>query len=127
MKSLLTIAFLLVASVAFAQTPPSAVFTASSDHSAVVGTTPVLTNYSLEVVVGTTTGALAFTKNLGKPTPVNGIITAPVPEFLGRTNGVYFAQVSAIGPGGTSKSLFSDPFSWISAAPAAAGKPSIQE
>jgi len=59
----------------------SAEFTASADHSTIdpFGRS-IVEGYRLDVFVdGTTT--IAFTKQLGKPLPVNNIITLVVPEF----------------------------------------------
>jgi hypothetical protein len=111
-----------------AQAPaPTLVFVASADHATVVGTTPVVTGYQLDVLMDTGNGALAFTRSLGKPVPnAQQEITTVIPEFLGRANGIYVARVSAQGPGGTSASQPSDPFPWVGQPPAPPGKPSMR-
>ena len=117
---------LLITLPAKAQNAPSATFTASPDHAATVGTVELLSSYQLDVMRETTTGVLAFSKSLGKPTPDSGNqIRVPVPEFLTQGNGVYIATVSALGPGGTARSVPADPFVWISQPPAPPGKPSV--
>ena len=126
-KLVFTVLMILVASSAIAQTPPTVTFAASADHNTVVGTTPVVASYAVDVWLTTASGPALFTVPLGKPSPVNGNITAPVPQFLGRANGVYIGQAAATGPGGTSRSQFSDPFPLITGAPAAPGKPSFSQ
>lgn len=122
----LCLLLLLVALSARAQNPPSVSFTASSDHNVLVGTTPVLDGYQLDVMKETASGALAFTRTLGKPTPdASNQIVVPVPEFLTQGNGLYVATVSATGPGGTARSVPADPFAWVSQPPALPGKPSV--
>lgn len=110
---ILCVALLLAAGVS-AQTvvnPSKVVFTASPDHSAVVSGVAVLTNYQLDVMKDTATGALAFTQGLGKPTPsATNDITVTVAQFLTMGNGTYVAKVSAVGPGGANASAPSNPF-----------------
>lgn len=106
-----------VAAPAVAQTvnPTATVFTPSSDHTAVVGGIPVLDHYQLDVMVGTASGALSFTKDIGKPNPnAQNEISVAIPEFASRSTGVYAATVSAVGPGGTGRSS-AVPFVRISA------------
>lgn len=108
--------------------PTQAVFVASPDHSVVVNGTAVLTNYQLDIMVGTATGALAVSQNLGKPTPAqttNEITSDISPVIQKLTSGTYVAFVSAVGPGGAGKSPASDPFGRITAA-GAPSKPSIR-
>lgn len=126
MRIWLTLALISMSAAASAQTAPVAEFNASPDHSIVVGATPVVSGYQLDVMLGTVTGALSFTKSLGKPTPdASNLIRVPLPEFLTKANGIYVATVSATGPGGTTRSVPSDPFSWMTV-PAPAGKPAIR-
>lgn len=110
---------LVMASGASAQNmvnPTKAQFTASTDHDAAVGGMAVVTSYQLDAMIGTATGALAFSANLGKPTPdASRVIVVPVPQFLTMPNGSYVATVSAVGPGGAGKSAPSNPFSRIGA------------
>jgi hypothetical protein len=117
--------FLLAADVR-AQTAPTAVFTASPDHNAVVGGVAIVASYQLDMMHASATGALAFSKGLGKPTPdASNTISVAIPEFLAQPSGVYVGTVSAVGPGGAGKSAPSDPFAWVTA-PAQPGKPSIR-
>lgn len=120
----------LLAGPAAAQTVtnPSAVdFTASADHSRVLTDgTAVLTGYQLDVMIASPTGAVAFTKGIGKPTPDgNGLISVPVPEFIKLSNGSYTATVSAVGPGGSSPSPASAPFNRVGP-PSAPGRPTVR-
>lgn len=116
----------LWASAASAQSSARVEFSASADHSTAVGSTPLVTGYQLDVMVDTATGALAFTKSLGKPSPsAQGEIVVPLPEFAARPNGVYVGRVSAQGPGGSTPSLPSAPFAWIGQPPAPPGQPRV--
>ena len=106
-RLLLVLLLSAVAVSASAQTvnPTTTLFTASPDHSAVVGGNPVLDHYQLDVMVGNAGGALSFTKDIGKPTPnAQNEISVQVPEFATRTSGVYALTVSSVGPGGTGRS-----------------------
>lgn len=112
-------------------TPSSGIsFTPSPDHNATVtvgGTVVnVVTTYVLVVHQGTTaTGPVAFTLDLGKPTPVSGSITVkPVANFGGLAQGSYVATVTANGSGGSAVSPLSDPFARVNP-PAATGKPTV--
>ena len=108
-------------------------FTASADHSTIFAGTPVLTSYNLElylkgnVIGGVPSGSPVFNVNLGKPTPAAGeIVTATIKSLaalLPNNEYVYFVRVT--GPGGTNRSIASDPFGFPSA-PVIAGKPGIQ-
>jgi hypothetical protein len=74
--------------------------------------TPVLTNYTLTIraQVG---GALFITRSLLKPAPSNDnlIVVRPIPEFGNLPqNSVYFAEIQAVGPGGSSEAAQSNPF-----------------
>lgn len=119
--------------LALAQTnPTSLVFTASPDHAIVVNGTPVLTRY--DVVVKDGQGATVATVPLGKPTPAApvppatiGDITVPAtPMNAALTrSGTYTATLVAVGPGGSTSSVPSDPFPFW-APPAATGKPSAR-
>ena len=118
----------VLAGAAQAQTtvinPTAVEFTASADHNTSVGGVAVVGNYQLDTVSLTPTGALAFTKALGKPTPSpQNLIRVTVPEFLTLTaNQVHYAYVSAVGPSGSGRSAVSDPFARLGA-PTAPGKP----
>lgn len=129
-RMLLVIALSLVPVFAQAQTvvnPSKIVFTASPDHNVVLTSgTAVLTSYELEIMAGTPTGAVAFTKGLGKPAPDgSNTITVTVPEFLTLMNGTFVGTVSAMGPGGVGVSIPSNPFDHVGK-PAAPGKPTAQ-
>lgn len=123
MTRFLLILALLLPATGDAQTavinPTQASFVASADHTLVVAGTPVVTAYQLDVMVSTPTGALAFTFNLGKPTPGTGNrIAVTVPQLATLATGAYVATVSAVGPGGAGKSIPSLPFGRIGAATA---------
>lgn len=110
------LALLALASPAQAQVvnPTKVEFVASSDHALVVNGTAVVTGYQLDVMVSAPTGALAFSSNIGKPTPgANSLISVIVPQLSALTNGVFVATVSALGPGGSGKSTPSAPFGRI--------------
>ena len=119
---------LVVASPADAQTinPTQIQFAASPDHNLTVGATPVVSNYQLDVITTAAGGALAFTVNLAKPTPdASNLITANVTQLTALANGLYTGSVSAVGPGGATKSVPSDPFGRVGP-PAAPGKPTAR-
>jgi hypothetical protein len=121
-RYLVALVALLVATAASAQTvvnPTTAQFVASVDHALLVNGTAVVSGYQLDAMVGTVTGALAFSFNLGKPTPSTGnVISIVVPQLATLANGSYVATISALGPGGSGKSAPTPPFSRIG--PAAA-------
>jgi hypothetical protein len=125
LKFIIAATLVLFASVATAQTvvdPTKVVFTASTDHNTVniLDGTPAVTGYQLDVMsalpqTGTgplTAGALAFTIQLGKPTPdANNTIVATPTQFTTMTPNIkYVATVSAVGPGGVGVSGLSNPF-----------------
>jgi hypothetical protein len=92
--------------------PTKVAFTASPDHSILVNNVAVLDSYQFDTMVGTASGALAFSTNLGKPTPASSgcpanvpapCIVAPVSNLSALTNGVYVGVITAIGPGGATK------------------------
>lgn len=109
--------------VSHAQTatnPLSVSFDVSPDHTAInpLDGTAVVSRYDLSWVVMNQTGALAFTKAIGKPT-VDGSnrATVNVPEFAATTgagsltaNQLYTLVVIAVGPGGSTPSTPSNPF-----------------
>ena len=133
MKKLLPLVFMLgLASPALAQDVRTLIFTASADHSVTLAGQPIVTGYQVDLMVGTPTGALAFSQSLGKPTPAAPVPPATVgditidltqfPTYNALTRGQYVAFVTAIGPGGTTRSVASDPFTRFGL-PAAPGKP----
>lgn len=104
--------------------PRTAYFTASGDHDTVVSGLAAIERYELAVMVGSATGAMAFSKDLGKPNPnAQREIAVTIPEFATMASGSYVATVSAIGPGGVARSAPSNPFSRINqpAAPTGVG------
>lgn len=125
---LVAVGLLLIAVPAVAQStvvnPTAVEFTASTDHNTDVGGVAVVTNYQLDTVSLSPTGALAFTKNISKPTPdASNKIRVTVPEFLTLApNVIHYAYVSAVGPGGAGRSVVSDPFARLGPG-AAPGKP----
>ena len=89
-------------------------FQASADHAALAddGITAIVDHYEL-LIRTQSNGALFFTQHLLKPTPdAAGTITVqPVSSLATLARGViYFAQVSAVGPGGAGTSAASEPF-----------------
>lgn len=104
--------------------PKGASFTASSDHAKVLPSgTKAVSNYVLDCMVSSPTGSAVFSKDLQKPAPdAANTISVSVPEFLTLSFNAYICTVSAIGPGGSSKSAPSDPFESVPA-PGAPGKP----
>jgi hypothetical protein len=124
MPLILALALLCLASTVSAQVvnPTAAQFTASVDHALLVGGTAIVTSYQLDTMTGTATGALAFSVNLGKPTPgASNLIAVAVPQLAALANGTYVVTVSAVGPGGAGKSAPSLPFSRIGPAAAPTG------
>lgn len=119
---------LFVAAPLSAQTvsnPTVVSFTASPDHSVVVSGVPVLDRYELNTMIGTSTGALSWTQDLGKPTPTStNTIEVAVPRFATLSRGTYVVTVSAVGPGGVTPSAASDPF-LVTGSPAGVGKPIV--
>lgn len=111
------------------QTPPMnptiAEWTASTDHAvtfnpcvppATACPVNVLDRYDIEVYVAAGTGAALRTINAGKPLPgaaqfitYNQLATG----LAGLANGPYAVKVAAVGPGGTSRSALSNPFSQL--------------
>lgn len=107
-------------------------FQSSADHTAVAedGVTAIVDHYEL-LVRTQSNGALFFTQHLLKPAPdATGLITVrPISSLSTLARGViYYAQVSAVGPGGAGVSAPSEPFLTPFApppAPAAPGLPVI--
>jgi regulation of enolase protein 1 (concanavalin A-like superfamily) len=87
--------------------PSQAAFTASPDHATV-------TSYRLDIFLAGTDPATATpkaAKDLGKPTPVNGDITVDITSTLQPlVAGSYIATVTAISPGGSTRSAPSGTF-----------------
>lgn len=102
--------------------PTQVAFTVSPDHNvtSVLDNQPLVSSYSLVTMAAVpqsgsgplTGGAVAFTKDLGKPAATNGAtLVVLIPEFLTMAvNTKYVATVSAIGPGGAGVSALSAPF-----------------
>lgn len=118
----------------FAQIPPitnpsGVEFTASADHNVTENGTPLVTRYVLEVYpVGNPNPAA--TRDLGKPSPVNGVITFTTLLSVIRPSlpsGQYLIRVAAEGPGGRNVSVASDPFDVSPRAPAAPAKPLLRQ
>ncbi len=79
-------------------------FPVSADHAAV-------TSYEIRAYLEGSP-VLAGSTNIGKPTPVGGVITVNISSFLATLEaGNYVLTVAAISPGGTSESDASAPFS----------------
>ena len=114
---------LLLAAAASAQplqNPRAVEFEPPADHAATLeGGTPVITSYEFEIYMA---GASApfHTVSLGKPAPgPDGLITV---DFSSQVTswplpgGTYESRVSAVGPGGTSRSDVSNQFQFASCA-----------
>ena len=91
-----------------AGTPPTSVsFNASADHASNVTSYAVALRRSVDPV----TAPPVATRDLGKPSPVSGVITVDISTLVNPLPaGTYYAVVMAIGPGGTSTSTPSATF-----------------
>jgi hypothetical protein len=104
---------------AYAQTvlnPNTAEFDPSVDHNALFSDgTPVVQSYQLELYLIGATSPFQVA-SLGKPAPqADGKIRVALSTVLNpmpQAGVSYFADVAAVGPGGTSKSTASNTFSW---------------
>ena len=108
--------------------PTTLEFTASPDHGATANGVAVVTSYLLELLAeGTTT--VAASRDLGKPAPTSNVITFSQWQAATSTlkPGNSVAVVSAVGPGGATRSAPSVPFSVAVRAPAAPGTPVIRQ
>ena len=112
---LLAACLLALALPASAQTsvnPVTAVFTASTDHSAVaIDGSPMVARYEMRIFLEAGTTPL-FVTDLGKPTPVLNVVTVTnAVWFSGLTpNTKYVAKIVAIGTSGEGVSDPSNPF-----------------
>ena len=123
MKALFTSCFLLcMASLASAQNPTTISYGPSADHSTVVNGTAVLTRYDA-VVKKTSDGSTVTTKDCGKPASAP-TLTCALPNGLPANTALTVTMV-AVGPGGSTAGVASDPFVASLAAPAAPGKPTV--
>ena len=105
--------------------PKVATFVASIDHAKTLPDgVEIVTGYQLDCHVLNAAGALAFSKQLGKPTPdaTNTIGPVTIPEFVTLPSNQYVCTAAAVGPGGLGRSAPSSPFDSIQA-PGAAGVP----
>lgn len=82
--------------------PTTVVFGRSPDHDVVEGGTEKVTGYTIDVLNGG--GTSVASRDIGKPTPVNGEITYTGLRTIttGLANGNYVVVVTAFGPGGRS-------------------------
>lgn len=137
----LVVGLLALAMPAAAQIPgliliqPTSVmdFQPSPDHNALaLDGTAIVASYRVDYYLLDASGAIptgaspAFSTNLGKPTPVNGLIV--VPNAFGSIvpNSAYRATAAAVGPGGAGTSGASVPFGKASTAvPGAPSAPRI--
>lgn len=81
-------------------------FGPSPDHEVVLNGQSVLTGYKVDVVV-VAGGAVIQTFDIGKPSPVSGVIDAS-PAFSSIPNGIYVVDVYPYGPGGDGAKLRSE-------------------
>ena len=118
--SLVAVCAIGFAAAVSAQTlnPTRAEFTPSPDHNTVVSGTALVSSYSLDFFLP---GASApfRTASLGKPAPdPDGIIRVDLTQiFIGWpiAGTTYVADVSAVGPGGTTPSALSNTFAFSAA------------
>jgi hypothetical protein len=128
MKNLFITLFLLAApALASAQTatvlnPTTLSFDVSLDHHEMVGEIAVVTNYVMDIYQGST---LVLTSDLGKPMHVAGVVTVALSQGSLAKNTVYTLYVTAVGPGGSTRSVVSAPFAWL-AAPRGVGNVRVQ-
>lgn len=105
----------LLSAPATAQTavvnPTTVQFAASADHATLVEGQPLVASYEVRYrVVGT--ASVVCQVNLGKPTPMSGTVSMPLPSTcvpLSPTTR-YEAIVAALGPTGAGVSAPSNPF-----------------
>ena len=107
------LSFIRVASAGSVSTPPpttiatTVVFTPSPDHTTLVSSYSVALYRASDPV----TASPVATKNLGKPSPVNGEISASITDIVTPLpSGSFYAVVTAIGSGGSAQSTPSPPF-----------------
>jgi len=96
--------------------PNTAEFTPSVDHSAVLSDgSPAVQSYQLELYLVGASSPFQVA-SLGKPAPQTDgkirVSLAAVLNPLPQAGVSYFAEVAAVGPGGTSRSTASNAFSW---------------
>ena len=88
-------------------TPTTVVFNPSPDHATLVSSYSVALYRASDPVTATPVA----TKNIGKPSPVNGEISASITDIVTPLpSGSYYAVVTAIGSGGSAQSTPSPPF-----------------
>jgi hypothetical protein len=108
--------------------PTTIEFTPSVDHAVAENGQSVVGSYLVELYTPTGTQAVA-SRDIGKPTPANNLITYTQLKTMYATLpvGNYVAKVAAVGPGGTTFGSASSPFSVTLRAPAAPpGSPIIR-
>jgi hypothetical protein len=87
--------------------PASVSFTASTNHDTAVTSYVVALYRSIDPVTATPVA----TRNIGKPTPVSGTITADISTTVnGLPSGSYYSVVTAAGSGGSATSTPSSTF-----------------
>src|SRR4051794_9732455 len=118
-RAALAVGLAFAASNASAQTvvnPNTAEFDPSADHNTVLSDgSPAVQSYQLELYLVGATSPFQVA-SLGKPAPqTDGMIRVTLSSVLNplpQPGVSYFAEVAAIGPGGTSRSTASNTFSW---------------
>lgn len=106
---------------------PSTVTFGSPDHNATQNGQPVVTRYDFELWSSDDTKVIA-TLSMGKPTSSTTTVTYSQLATLlaGQPFGSYVSHVAAVGPGGTARSVASNPFSLDPRSPAAPGAPVVK-
>jgi len=111
-----------------ATNPTTVEFTPSVDHNrlGLDGVTPIVTRYDLRIFLEGATAPFQ-THDLGKPTPVNSLISVTNPSwFISLAMNVrHVARVAAVGPTGEGVSAPSNPFGVVGA-PIAGGVPVVK-
>lgn len=108
--------------------PTTIEFPKSADHDTVLNTEAVLSSYRVNVYTPTGTSPVS-SADIGKPTPdANNLIRwANLPTLYATLpSGQYVAKIVAVGPGGSTESGASDPFSIAPRPPVPPGKPVIR-
>jgi hypothetical protein len=97
--------------------PKTIAFSPSADHATLV------TSYRLDIEVADAPGTVVRTTDLGKPAPVNQMITVPLVAEGLTPDVVYAAFIGAVGASGSNRNRAPDTFRFTSAKPPAPAAP----